>query len=94
MEKMTKEQKDRQIRKEAGATLILFFICMFWHIGFGWGLSGSCDVTIAKLPLWWWISTPGVFVVGLVGVLVLLKFVFKNFSLDDDENGEEANHAN
>ena len=94
MQKMTKAQKDLQIRKEAKATLILFFICMFWHIGFGWGLSGTTDITIAKLPLWWWLSTPGVFVVGLVGVIVLLKCVFKDFSLDDeDAEGEEAHHA-
>ncbi len=93
MQKMTKDQKNKQIRKEAKATLILFFICMIWHIGFGWGLSGTTDITIAKLPLWWWLSTPGLFVVALVGVVILLKFVFKDFSLDDAENGEEASHA-
>ena len=85
MEKMTREQKDRQIRKEARATLLLFVICFAWHVGFGYGLAGLTDVRILNLPIWWWMSTPGVFVVAIVGVVILLKTVFKDFSLDDDE---------
>lgn len=93
MKKLTREQKNQQIRKEARATLILFFICMAWHIGFGFGLSGTTDITIAKLPLWWWLSTPGVFVVALVGVIILLKYVFADFDLEDDPEEKEAHHA-
>ena len=43
------------------------------------------------LPLWWILSTPGVFVVAVIGVIYLLKKVFVNFSLDDDDDaGKEA----
>ena len=83
---MTREEKDRQIRKEARATLILFAICFFWHVGFGYLLSGSCSITVFGLPLWWVLSTPGVFVVAVVGVIYLLKKVFVNFSLEDDDS--------
>ena len=87
---MTREEKDIQIRKEARATGILFLICFVWHVGFGYLLSGS-GITVFGLPLWWILSTPGVFVVAVVGVVYLLKNVFINFSLDDeDEAGEEA----
>ena len=88
---MTREEKDIQIRKEARATVILFVICFLWHVGFGYLLSGS-GITVAGLPLWWILSTPGVFVVAVVGVVYLLKKVFVNFSLDDEEEaaGEEA----
>lgn len=88
---MTREQKDAQIRKEARATLILFIICFLWHVGFGYLLSGSV-ITVAGLPLWWILSTPGVFVVAVAGVIYLLKKVFVNFSLEDgdEEAGEEA----
>ena len=87
---MTREEKDIQIRKEARATGILFLICFLWHVGFGYLLSGS-GITVCGLPLWWILSTPGVFVVAVVGVVYLLKNVFINFSLDDeDEAGEEA----
>ena len=87
---MTREEKDIQIRKEAKATIILFVICFLWHVGFGYLLSGS-GITVFGLPLWWILSTPGVFVVAVVGVVYLLKKVFVNFSLEDeDKAGEEA----
>lgn len=87
---MTREEKNIQIRREARATFILFCICFLWHVGFACLLTGS-GITVFGLPLWWVLSTPGVFVVAVVGVIYLLKKVFKNFSLDDeDEAGEEA----
>ena len=88
---MTREDKDIQIRKEARATVVLFVICFVWHVGFGYLLSGS-GITVAGLPLWWILSTPGVFVVAVVGVVYLLRKVFVNFSLDDEEEAarEEA----
>ncbi len=87
---MTREEKERQIKKEARATAILFAICFIWHAGFGYLLSGS-GIKLFGLPLWWILSTPGVFVVAVVGVIYLLKNVFVNFSLDDDDDaGKEA----
>ena len=87
---MTREEKERQIKKEARATAVLFAICFLWHVGFGYLLSGS-GITVFGLPLWWLLSTPGVFVVAVVGVIYLLKKVFVNFSLDDDDDaGKEA----
>ena len=88
---MTREEKDIQIRKEARATVVLFVICFVWHVGFGYLLSGS-GITVAGLPLWWILSTPGVFVVAVVGVVYRLRKVFVNFSLDDEEEAarEEA----
>ncbi|MCH4006291.1 MAG: YhdT family protein [Eubacterium sp.] len=81
---MTRKEKERQIRKEARATTVLFVICFIWHVGFAYGLSGS-GLQIGGLPLWWLLSTPGVFVVALVGLAILLKKVFINFSLEDDD---------
>lgn len=88
---MTREEKNMQIRREARATVILFCICFVWHVGFAYLLSGS-DITVAGLPLWWILSTPGVFVVAVAGVIYLLKKVFVNFSLDDVDEaaGKEA----
>ena len=82
---MTREEKDRQIRKEARATVILFVICFLWHVGTAYLLSGS-GVKVMGLPLWWVLSTPGVFVIAVVGVVILLKKVFVNFSLEDDDD--------
>ena len=85
-EKMSREQKDRQVRREARATLILFAICFLWNVGFAYGLSGS-GIRIGGMPLWWLLSTPGMFVVAVVGVAYLLKKVLVNFNLEDGEKG-------
>ncbi|MBR2674700.1 MAG: YhdT family protein [Mogibacterium sp.] len=84
IEKMTREEKDRQVRREAGATLILFAICFFWNVFFAYTLSGL-EIRIGGLPLWWLISVPGMFVIAVIGVVYLLKKVFVNFELEDDE---------
>ena len=84
MKPMTREEKNRQIRKEALATISLFLLCFVWHVGFGYALSGT-DLYFMNLPLWWILSTPGVFVIAVVGVIVLLKKVFVNFDLETKE---------
>ena len=85
---MTREEKNRQIRREAKATVALFLLCFAWHVGFGYGLSGS-SIRIWNLPLWWIVSTPGVFVVAVVGVAFLLKKVFVNFDLETEEDADD-----
>lgn len=95
--KLSREEKDIQIRKEAKATIILFAICFVWNVAFAYGLSGS-GIRLMGLPLWWLISTPGVFIIAVVGVIYLIRNVFVNFDLDDSEEGEAMgkegqNHA-
>lgn len=83
---VTREAKDRQIRREARATFILFAICFVWHVGWAFGLSGT-GIRVAGLPLWWLLSTPGVFVVAVIGVVYLLKKVFVD--MDFEEGGAD-----
>ena len=87
---MNREQKEKQIRREAKATLILFMICFLWNVGFAYGLSGT-GVRLFGLPLWWLISTPGMFLIAVIGVFILLKKVFVNFDLEDNEEGGSFN---
>ena len=83
---MTPEQKEKQIRKEARAILLLFLICFLWNVGFAYGLSGT-GARLFGLPVWWLVSTPGMFVIAVIGVVILLKKVFVNFDLEDTEEG-------
>ena len=83
---MTPEQIEKQIRKEARATLLLFLICFLWNVGFAYGLSGT-GARLFGLPVWWLVSTPGMFVIAVIGVVFLLKKVFVNFDLEDTEEG-------
>lgn len=89
---MTEQQKHTQILKEIKWTLILFVIVAIWHIGFAFGLNGI-DVVILGMPLWFLVSTIGAFVIAVVGVVVLLKWVYKDFDLGTEtteEGGEDA----
>ena len=84
MKKMTDEQKHQQILKEMKATLILFAIVAAWHVGTAFALNGI-DFLVFGMPLWFFTSTIGAFVISVVGVIILLKKVFVDFDL-----GEEA----
>jgi uncharacterized membrane protein YhdT len=86
---MNREQKEKQIRKEARATLILFLICFVWNVGFAYGLSGT-GARLFGLPVWWLISTPGMFLIAVAGVVFLLKKVFVNFDLEDNGEGGDG----
>ena len=84
MKKMTDEQKHQQILKEMKATLILFALVAIWHVGTAFALNGI-DFLIFGMPLWFFTSTIGAFVISVIGVIILLKKVFVDFDL-----GEEA----
>ena len=81
---VTPEEKNAQIRREAKATFVLFLICAAWHIGWALALTGG-GLKVFGLPLWWLLSTPGVFVVAVIGLAYLLRHVFVDFDLDDEE---------
>lgn len=91
---ITDEQKHRQMIKEAVATFILLTIVAVWHVGFAFLLNGT-DVMIIGMPLWFFVSTIGGFVISVAGVVILLKFVFKDFELgeempDEDEGSKDG----
>lgn len=85
MKQMTNEQKHKQILKEVKATFILIIIVAAWHIGFGFLLE-DIDMLVLGMPLWFFVSTIGAFVVSVVGVIILLAKVFKDFDLGGELN--------
>ena len=90
MEYMTNEQKHKQILKEVKATFILIAIVAAWHIGFGFLLE-DIDMLVLGMPLWFFVSTIGAFVISVIGVVFLLKKVFKNFDLGDEASETDSN---
>ena len=85
MEQMTNEQKHKQILKEVKATFILIAIVAVWHIGFGFLLE-DIDMFILGMPLWFFVSTIGAFAISVIGVVFLIKKIFKNFDLGGEAN--------
>lgn len=91
MEQMTNEQKHKQILKEVKATFILIAIVAAWHIGFGFLLE-DIDMLVLGMPLWFFVSTIGAFVISVAGVVFLLAKIFKDFDLGDEtEEGGDLN---
>ena len=81
---MTREEKYRQVRREAGATgVLLFAIILFWCAA-GFGLAGG-QGEVSGLPLWAVCGTVGVWLFAVAGVYVLVRGWFCDLSLEDEE---------
>jgi len=88
MKKMTEAQKHQQMIREMKATLVLFAIVAIWHVGTGFALNGI-DFLVFGMPLWFFTSTIGAFVISVIGVIILLKKVFVNFDLGEELSEED-----
>lgn len=81
---LTYAQKHEQIKKEAKWTFALFLFCFLWWVITGWGLN-TIDIYFYHLPLWWWLSCVGLYIIGSLGCIWLVKTKFVDFDLDDDD---------
>ena len=86
---MTTREKFQHINNEPNATLlVLLLVVLFWTIS-GIGVS-RLNITIFHTPLWAITGCIGTWLFSIVAVWVLVKKVFKNFDLEEEE---EENHA-
>lgn len=84
---MKREDKFKQIAKEAKAVLwALLAIIIFWIVA-GLGIS-RLDITIFHTPLWVITGCVGTWVFSIVIVVFLMKHVFKDFSLEEEDDDE------
>ena len=86
---LTDEEKHKQMLKEIKWTFLLILLVAAWHIGFAFALDGI-DKMVLGMPLWFFVSTIGAFAISVVGVMLLLKFVFVNFDLGEEAMEEEG----
>ena len=86
---LTDEEKHKQMLKEIKWTFLLILLVAAWHIGFAFALDGI-DKMVLGMPLWFFVSTIGAFAISVVGVMLLLKFVFVNFDLGEEAIEEEG----
>lgn len=84
---MKREDKFKQIAKEAKAVLwALLAIIIFWIVA-GLGIS-RLDITIFHTPLWVITGCVGTWVFSIIIVVFLMKHVFKDFSLEEEDDDE------
>ena len=90
MQKMSYKEKFVQMNKEAKATwIIAAIIIAFWWIGgFGVYEMSGAEWTIMGMPAWFMISCFGSWILSIALVVFIVKKVFKDFDLDEeDEKG-------
>lgn len=79
---LTYAQKFKQLDKEAIYTLLaaIFITLCFWICIF---LFKDQSYTLLSMPLWFVLSCIGGYLLSVLTVIALVKFFFKNISLDD-----------
>ena len=85
MGKMSYRDKFIQMNKEAKATWVVaaILIVFWWIAGFG---TSWIDYTIFQMPGWFVLSCFGVWFLSIALVTALVTKVFKDFSLDDEDD--------
>lgn len=81
---------NRQIRKEAALSLILYILFFIWWYATGYGLSDGAPEDfkyVLGLPMWFFLSCVLGYILFCAATFVLVKAVFKNFPLDNEDNG-------
>ena len=83
MNTLTKEQLDKQIKKEIKYTVLLCAICAAWHIITAFVLNGN-GAMLLGMPMWFVVSCFGEGIIAIVGIILLTKKVFIDFDYDDE----------
>ena len=88
MKKLTKEEKHKQCLKEIKATMLVVVVCFLWHVLTAF-LLNSKGGTLFHMPLWFVVSVFGTIILAIIGGFWLLKFVFVDFSYDEEDCEDE-----
>lgn len=88
---MTYKEKFIQMNKEARATWIAAaIIIVYWFLsGFGVYAIWGAEWTILGMPAWFVLSCFGSWILSMVLVAVMVKKVFKDFDLDEEDIGKK-----
>ena len=82
--KMTYKEKFVQMNREAAATFIaVALIAVFWWVS-AFALE-KINFPIFYMPLWFVVGCAGSLILSVCAVVFLVKKVYRNFSLTDDE---------
>ena len=87
MKHYTYREKLLQANREAKATVVVLVLTIVVWIALGFGLSGL-DIELFHTPIWVFGGTIGVWLFSIAAVLWLRKFVFEDFDLGEEEEGD------
>jgi len=93
MVKLTEKERNRQIRKEAIASAVMYVIFFLWWYFTGYGIAEASKPSeytyVLGLPLWFFLSSIVGYIWFCVATVFLVKFYFKHFSLDEISDEEK-----
>lgn len=87
-EKPTYREKLLQANREAKATVVVLVLTVLVWIAGGFGLAGL-DIEIFETPIWIIGGTIGPWLFAIFAAVFLVKRVFADFDLDDEEDCNE-----
>lgn len=89
---MSEKEKNRQIRKEAIVSVILYAAFFIWWYFTGYGIAekGTTETYtyVFGLPMWFFLSCVVGYALFVAATIIVVKCFFKNFELGP-ERGEE-----
>ena len=89
---MSEKEKNRQIRKEAIVSVILYAAFFIWWYFTGYGIAekGTTETYtyVFGLPMWFFLSCVVGYALFVAATIIVVKCFFKNFELGL-ERGEE-----
>ena len=81
---MDRKQIFKQIKKEAKATVVVLALVIGVWCALGFGVS-RLDITFFHTPLWTITGCLGTWIFSILAVWWLIKRVFRDFDLDEEE---------
>ena len=88
---ITERERNAQIKKEALISALMYAAFFLWWYVTGYGLAGGdpAEYTyVLGLPLWFLLSSVVGYVLFSVATILVVKLLFKNFSLDPISEAE------
>ena len=88
--KLTDEQRNAQIKKEAIVSVIMYAVFFLWWYITGYGLAGrgtpETYTYVLGLPMWFFLSCIVGYILFSIATIVVVKKLFKNFDLGEEES--------
>jgi len=93
MQILTEKARNRQIKKEAIASAILYLCFFLWWYFMGYGIAERTDPAnytyVLGLPMWFFMSCIVGFVLFSIATILLVTLYFKHFSLEETADEPE-----
>lgn len=90
--KLTKKEQNKQMNKEAIICMVVYVGYFIWWFatGFGLGAKDPAEYTyVMGLPMWFFLSSIVGFILFCAATIVVAKYLFKNFDLEETEEEVE-----